>query len=368
MYLKRRRFVAMIEARTMDPSCDLRPRLRCWRLELGAVVAVLLLAACPAVAQNVTVIGPITSGDCAQFNSTTVIKDGGLCIVSGGAAGGVLSGTFPNPSFNTSAFANPTATAGPSAVNGSAVTAMRSDAAPAVQKGTNSQFGLVEGDGTTIDCSATPGICIAKINGILPTPTRAGDIIYWNSSTWVTLPGNNSGTQVLSENASGVPSWSAAGSGSVTSVTCGTGLSGGTFTTTGTCAVSLTSVTNSLGANQALGATNTLTTGPTVAQGTSGKWFASGSANLQDTAGAATFACQLSDGTTVIDSGTVTGDVANRVVHIALSGVISSPAANIRIACKDTTSGSGSFLFNNSGFSKDTTVTAVQIQSWRRSF
>jgi len=111
------------------------------------------------------------------------------------------------------------------------VTAMRSDAAPAVQKGTNAQFGLVEGDGTTIDCSVTPGICIAKINGILPTPVRAGDIIYWNGSQWVTLAGNNSGTQILAENSSGVPSWSAAGSGSVTSVAC----DGITITVTGTC-------------------------------------------------------------------------------------------------------------------------------------
>jgi hypothetical protein len=30
------------------------------------------------LAQNVTVIGPITPGDCPQFSSTTVIKDGGF--------------------------------------------------------------------------------------------------------------------------------------------------------------------------------------------------------------------------------------------------------------------------------------------------
>lgn len=50
---------------------------------------------------------------------------------------------------NTS-FANPTATAGPNAVNGSATTAMRSDAAPAVQLGSSSQAGLIQcGSGTT---------------------------------------------------------------------------------------------------------------------------------------------------------------------------------------------------------------------------
>lgn len=46
--------------------------------------------------------------------------------------------------------ANPTATAGSAAVNGSATTFMRSDAAPAVQKATGAQFGIVEVDGATI--------------------------------------------------------------------------------------------------------------------------------------------------------------------------------------------------------------------------
>lgn len=47
-------------------------------------------------------------------------------------------------------FANPTATASDAAVNGVATTAMRSDAAPAVQKATTGQFGVVKPDGTTI--------------------------------------------------------------------------------------------------------------------------------------------------------------------------------------------------------------------------
>jgi hypothetical protein len=180
---------------------------------MALILAIWIAGLTAALAQSpVTVIGPVTPGNVPQFNSTNVIKDSG---VPGGAG----------------AFANPTATAGPTAINGSAVTAMRSDAAPAVQKGTNSQFGLVEGDGTTIDCSVTPGICIAKTNGVFPTPVRPGDIVYWNGSAWVTLAGNNSGTQVLAENSSGVPSWSAAGSGSVTSVAC----DGITITVTGTC-------------------------------------------------------------------------------------------------------------------------------------
>lgn len=50
--------------------------------------------------------------------------------------------------------ANPTGTAGPVAVNGTATTFLRSDGAPAVQKATNAVFGIAEGDGTTVTAVA----------------------------------------------------------------------------------------------------------------------------------------------------------------------------------------------------------------------
>ena len=162
-----------------------------------------------------------TVGDCPQFSSNTVIKDSGFNCNGAPAV----------------SFANPSAAAGPTANNGVATTAMRSDASPAVQKGTNSQFGLVHGDGTTISCAATPGICIALINGIFQTPTRAGDVVYWNGTSWVTLAGNNSGTNALTENSSGVPSWASV---SGVTLTAGTGIS---FTSGSTCTTNCT-VTN----------------------------------------------------------------------------------------------------------------------------
>jgi hypothetical protein len=45
------------------------------------------------------------------------------------------------------------------------------------------------------------------LNNILPTPLRAGEIVYWNGSVWTTLAGNNSGTTLLQETGAGVPSW-----------------------------------------------------------------------------------------------------------------------------------------------------------------
>lgn len=60
--------------------------------------------------------------------------------------------------------ANPSATAGPVVIDGVAPTFMRSDGAPAVQKGSAVQFGIVAVDGTTIDA---PG-------GIISVPAMSG--------------------------------------------------------------------------------------------------------------------------------------------------------------------------------------------------
>ncbi len=68
--------------------------------------------------------------------------------------------------------ANPTATASDVAVNGSASTFMRSDAAPAVQKCSSSQFGLCKPDGATI--TASGGILSAAASGIGNTIPHPG--------------------------------------------------------------------------------------------------------------------------------------------------------------------------------------------------
>lgn len=71
--------------------------------------------------------------------------------------------------------ANPTATASDVAVNGTAVTFMRSDAAPLIQKGLSSQFGIVKVDGTTITSVAGVISAAATATGANPTAT-AGDV------------------------------------------------------------------------------------------------------------------------------------------------------------------------------------------------
>lgn len=83
----------------------------------------------------------------------------GWAALAPGTLGNVLTtgGAGADPAWAAaggSTGANPTATASDVAVNGAATTFMRSDGAPAVQKASAAQFGLVKVDGTTITAAA----------------------------------------------------------------------------------------------------------------------------------------------------------------------------------------------------------------------
>lgn len=120
-------------------------------------------------------------------------------------------------------------------------------------------------------------------------------------------------------------------------------------------------LTNSLGADVPLNNIANYFDGPSVAQGTAGTWWASGTLTLNDTAGAAAIHVKLWDGTTVIASAVANVTGANNPITISLSGRISSPAGNIRISAKDVSSASGVMLFNSTGNSKDSTISAMRI-------
>jgi hypothetical protein len=120
-------------------------------------------------------------------------------------------------------------------------------------------------------------------------------------------------------------------------------------------------ITSSLGANVTLNNTGAYFDGPSIAQGTAGTWFVSGTVTCWDTAGLAYFNVKLWDGTTVIASARGEGRAANVPVAISVSGQITSPAGNLRISVQDTSSTSGVINFNASGNSKDSTITAIRI-------
>ncbi len=125
--------------------------------------------------------------------------------------------------------------------------------------------------------------------------------------------------------------------------------------------IAATPITNSLSGDVALNNTGTYFDGPSVAQGTTGTWFVSGTVSLTDTGAAARFFAKLWDGTTLIAVGQIQIPAASVVTSLSLSGYLASPAGNLRISVEDTTNTTGKILFNNSGLSKDSTITAIRI-------
>jgi hypothetical protein len=116
----------------------------------GPITTTGTIAALPASASQFGVV---------KVDGTTITATGGVISSVGGGASG----------------ANPSATASNVAVNGTAATFMRSDAAPAVQLTSASQFGLCKPDGTTI--TAAGGVLSAAAGGALQigsTPISGG--------------------------------------------------------------------------------------------------------------------------------------------------------------------------------------------------
>lgn len=154
------------------------------------------------------------------------------------------------------------------------------------------------------------------------------------------------------------PPW---GTGTVTSVGSGAGLTGGPITGSGSLAVDLSKLTNSLTGDVSLNDTANYKPGPRVAQGTTGVWFAWGTVTCADSAGAAAFDGKLWDGTTVIASTRQTSAAAGFGTSLSLCGYFSSPADDIRFDVKGASSTNGLIKFNMTGNSKDSTLSVVRI-------
>lgn len=116
---------------------------------------------------------------------------------------------------------------------------------------------------------------------------------------------------------------------------------------------------NTLGGDVALN-NATYATGPTVAQGTTGTWFAVGTITLSDSAVLAQISAKLWDGTTVIAS---SREVTNGTQggSITLAGFITNPAGNLRISAISNQAATSTMAFNGSGNSKDCTLTVHRV-------
>lgn len=120
----------------------------------------------------------------------------------------------------------------------------------------------------------------------------------------------------------------------------------------------LTSSTASLGSNVALNNTSVYFDGPSVNVGTSGTWFVTANVVVADV-NATSVAYKLWDGTTTVSSAEAWVP-AGIGIQTTISGIITNPAAALKISVKSADT-AASLVFNNSGNSKDCTITAVRI-------
>jgi hypothetical protein len=102
--------------------------------------------------------------------------------------------------------------------------------------------------------------------------------------------------------------------------------------------------------------------GPSVAQGTTGTWFVSGTAVVTQSANVNDIVtCKLWDGTTVIDSDVMIGPVSAGTVSHHLSGYLATPAGNLKISCSNASHNGGSIAINNGVDAKASAISAVRI-------
>jgi len=122
-------------------------------------------------------------------------------------------------------------------------------------------------------------------------------------------------------------------------------------------------ITNALGANVNMTATGSYYTGPTIAQGTSGTWWVSGSVTAINTGGGDNVNVRLWDGTNVIASTSVALVSISGAyrANVHLSGIAASPMGNLRISVSPVSRTDGAIAFNQSGNSKDSTISAIRI-------
>lgn len=118
-------------------------------------------------------------------------------------------------------------------------------------------------------------------------------------------------------------------------------------------------ITASTSADILLNNTSSYFDGPTIAQGSSGTWFVAGTVTITS-ATAANISAKLWDGTNIIAS-CADSVIGNGFCPMALSGYITSPSSNLRISVRDVGTTTGKILFNQSGNSKDSTITAIRI-------
>lgn len=190
-----------------------------------------------------------------------------------------------------------------------------------------------------------------------------GDLLYASTTTALSkLADVATGNALISGGVGVAPAWGKIASShlNITTTSCtGQFVSAISATVGGTCS-GLTPITNSLAANVALNNIVTYFDGPSIAQGTSGTWFSFGTVSITGATNDS-IVCKLWDGTTIMASATAGIASSSAAIAVSLSGYLAAPAGNIKISCIDASGTTGSIRFNDSGSSKDSTLSAIRV-------
>lgn len=311
------------------------------------------------------VVGPASStvNNVACWNNTTgtLLKDCGTFLSVGGSANQIqynAAGSFGG--FTMSGDCAVTVATG-------VILCTKSNGVNISLGGALTTVGALSTAGGAFSLTLTLG---ANTNVTLPNTGTLATLAGSEALTNKTYNGNTwtAGTGVLTIAAA--KTFTASNTLTLTA-TDGSTLAIGTGGTLGTAAYTASSayvpsgtqITNSLSGDVALNNTANYFDGPSVAQGSTGTWCASGTVTVKDTAGAASnIYAKLWDGTTTIASTATQTTTAGTPATISLSGCLATPAGNLRISVRDVATTTGVIQFNQTGLSKDATITAYRVQ------
>jgi hypothetical protein len=193
------------------------------------------------VAADVPTLNQNTTGTAANVTGTVAVANGGTGTATPALVAGTnvtITGTWPNQTVNSTAGGSGTVTS----VAASVPAFLSITGSPITTSGTlaitYSGTALPIANGGTGQTTAS-----AAFNALSPI-TSVGDLIIGDGANSAARLAIGANGYVLTSNGT-TATWVAAGSGSgtVTSITAGTGLTGGTITTSGTIALDTTAVT-----------------------------------------------------------------------------------------------------------------------------
>lgn len=130
----------------------------------------------------------------------------------------------------------------------------------------------------------------------------------------------------------------------------------------GSLKLSITTYLGNLSSDVTLTTAGTYYDGPTVSQGTTGKFFFLAQASCKNSTGSSPFAARVTDGTTVFGNSSIVYNTSAgaRVPAIAF-GIATNPVADLKLQAADLANNGTKMVFNDSGAGHDSYLLVARI-------